>query len=302
MYLIVLSAQIQANFFSDIYDRYIKKWSEETIQHTYELEGSETLIVDIPHGDIKIKGWHGNTIMVTTHKQAPSKEHLPSIVLKKTKESPTILKLSIHYLQPTTKGVADLTLLVPKHLHISLTTQQGAIHVEQLNGNATASTKHGSISLQEINGTLIAHAQQGTISIKKAHNNVKASTHHGNITIHDTYKSVIASTHSGSLDVTCKQLTSQSVIQLSSTTGNISLGLPEDVNVDLYASTNKGNVTCDHFITTKPQTMQLNNKTWQRLKREVNGIIGSGETQVKLTSTNSSIKIRNTSIQKTLAA
>jgi hypothetical protein len=48
--------------------------------------------------------------------------------------------------------------------------------------------------------------------------------------------------------------------------------------------------------------MQLNNKTWQRLKREVNGIIGSGETQVKLTSTNSSIKIRNTSIQKTLAA
>lgn len=298
MYLIVLTGQIQGNFFSDIYDTYIKKWPEETIQQTYPCKNIKTLIIENPQGDIRAEGWHGDTIVVTMHKQAPSQEILSSLVLSKTTESPSICKISIHHPQVAAKGVVHLSLLVPKELHISLTAQHGALCVKHVQGNVTASTEYGAVLLHEVHGAIIAHTSCGSINIKKVFDSVKATTQYGSIYISDAHKSIYASTDSGAIDVSCKDPSWQSPIQLSTTSGTIKLSIPDDSNIDLYACTHNGTVTCDHFITTKPQTIQLNSKTWQRLKKEVRGIIGRGEALVKLTTTNGSIKIQNGSVPK----
>ncbi|MCL4229238.1 DUF4097 family beta strand repeat protein [Candidatus Dependentiae bacterium] len=300
LFLVSTVLHSRAHFFSDFYDNYIKHWVSETKQETYQVEDANTLVVEIPRGTIKITGWDGKNIEVTTCKHAPAKEHLTSIVLKKTKESKT-LKLHAQFSQPTTKGIMDVELLVPKNLHISLATQQGNIHAKNLGGMVTATTQQGAIQAKDIRGNLIAHAEQGNIIVKKAQNHVKATTHTGNITIYDAQKNIIASTHTGSIDTRFKQLDTRANVQLSSTSGNITLGLPEGSNADVYAKTEKGQLTCEHFITTKPQTMQLNTKNWQRQKREVNGLIGSGEANIKMTSVNSSIKIINLSEQEITA-
>ena len=289
----IFNSYITANFFTDIYDQLFKNWTDEKTQYQYALQHEDTLVVELfIAGTITIKqGWDTNDIAVTLAKHYPSLETADAISLKKTVIGNTIKITVTHKDQNAAGSTADLTLLIPKNMTVSLNSQYGSIIAQQLMGNITASTKHGDIKFKEVSGTIIASTHQGKITIKESSGNIKATTEKGPITIEKSMHSVLASTGTGDINVSCLNVPSQCTINLNSKSGTINLKLPSPCNADVYAHTTKGQLTCEHFITTKPQTLQLNNKTWQRFKREISGILGSGEAKINLASTNSSINI-----------
>lgn len=133
--------------------------------------------------------------------------------------------------------------------------------------------------------------EKGAILFNNPHARIKAQTHNGNITILDSYHSVVASTENGNIKWHAKEVPSTSIINLASISGTISAHVPTEVNAELQAYTERGTITSDHLITLKPFTTQLNRQAWRRLQKEVEGTLGSGEAQIKLSSVKSDIKL-----------
>jgi DUF4097 and DUF4098 domain-containing protein YvlB len=179
----------------------------------------------------------------------------------------------------------------------TVNTLDGDTYIKDAHAPLRVSSQKGSITLVNPHNAVEAQSHiKGNIALYNPQGRIKAETNNGNISIFDAQSSVIADTQTGSIEMFAREVPSTSTIKLATVSGNIMLHLPPDVNADLQASTKQGTVTSDHFITLKPQTTQLNKYTWKRIQKQVDGTIGSGEAQIKLSSVKSNIKVLETKV------
>ncbi|MDZ4153189.1 hypothetical protein, partial [Methylicorpusculum sp.] len=71
--------------------------------------------------------------------------------------------------------------------------------------------------------------------------------------------------------------------------------LPQGTNANLQAKTDQGCLTCDHFITLNPMTTQLDHESWNRFKKEADGILGTGDATIKVCTAHGDIRITDPS-------
>ncbi len=179
-------------------------------------------------------------------------------------------------------------------MHLKLVTHRGNIKAKDIHGPVAAVTHNGDIEMTNITGKMSTQIiEKGTINIYHARNGVTASTNHGNIIIDGTYQSVNAFAAKGKVYVSSNQLPTTSFITLEAS-GLVTLELPLIVNASIQGRTSHGTITSDHYITLKPYTTQLNNLAWNRFRQEVDGILGTGESQIKIRSTRGNVKITKT--------
>jgi len=184
-----------------------------------------------------------------------------------------------------------ISAIIPQGIIIDLKTDKGEIKIKKAKNPITAHTNKGNIKIIDTQGEITAETNQGNIIVNQSLGNISAVSSYGNIDIYDAQQSIKAETKSGSIKTSCKAVPSTGSINLTTNSGSISLELPSETNAELKARTSKGRVTSDHFIEIKPQTVQLNKKTWNRFKREVDGILGSGEATIELSANYGNIKI-----------
>ncbi len=185
---------------------------------------------------------------------------------------------------------------MPTNIALNLHTDRGAIHANDINGPIVATTQIGDIELKNIGNTITAQTEEsGIIRIEKAQGNVKAITNIGDIFITDASKSIIANAQKkGNIYTTCTEVPPTSKIALNSDVkGTITLTLPSTVNATVQGKTARGRFTSDHYITIKPFTTKLNKYTRKELERQIDGIIGTGEADIRVSS-NGDIKLRET--------
>ena len=78
----------------------------------------------------------------------------------------------------------------------------------------------------------------------------------------------------------------ESLVHITSTKSNVVIALPSQINATLTAKTEFNMINSEHFIMLNPMTILLNKQTWNRLQKEVYGMIGNGGTQIVLTAYN----------------
>ncbi len=268
---------------------------KDIIHKEYDLNEQGSLIIDNIHGNIYVKTeWKRKTIFLKVVKQTKKKEQLTNIQILDNESTNNAIKIKTVYTDESIKGFVDYFLIIPANMALQLTTGgKGNIKVKRVNGSVSATTDHGDIETYYTNNTVIAQSNTGSINIYQANGPVKAVSTKGPITIHDAKDSIIATTKNNRITAQCKELPATSKISLE-TTKDIMLSLPRDINADLQAQTTHGTLICDHYVTLKPQTTKLNSQTWTRFKREVDGLLGSGEARITLNSTNGNIKILET--------
>ncbi len=283
-----------------VYSFFGKYTNEAVIEKEYQLAKPGVLTINNIDGNITITTeWKRDTICLKAVKKTSKEEDLEVFSVKTDREEQfdgNHLTLSTVCTNKAAKGSVDYELIVPTDVTLNLHTERGQILVHDIKGAVTANTINGQIELKNVNNTIVAQTQEsGAILIDNATGNIKATTNKGDIRINEATKSILASTKKGNIITACNAVPSTSKIILNSEAqGGITLTLPSSVNATLQGKTVKGRLTSDHYVTIKPFTTKLNRQTRRDFERQVDGVMGTGEADIRLTSTSGNIKILET--------
>ena len=292
IFLLTLTLFSQKTYGS-IYSKIFSKPIEEVIHKDIPLKKNGTLSIENISGNIHIKtDWEQSSVILKATKRISKKEDPKDISIEIEKQTAkNHVSIKTAYKDNKVKGSVDYELIIPNDIVINLKTDKGEIKIKKAKGPITACTNKGDIKIIETSGEITAKASQGNILVDQSKGNISAVSSYGNIQISNASKSINAQTKSGSIKTSCKNIPSTGSINLATNSGSISLSIPSSTNAEVKARTGKGRVTSDHYIEIKPQTVQLNKKTWARFKREVDGTLGSGEATIELTANYGNIKI-----------
>jgi len=283
-----------------VYSFFGKYTNEEVIEKEYRVAKPTILKIRGIDGNITVTTeWKRDAICLKAVKRTAKKEDLEVFSVKTNREeveNEHFLTLTTACSNKAAKGTVDYELIVPTYVALNLHTERGLIKVQDVKGKVAVSTINGTIDLKNINNAIIAQTKEnGPISIDGATGDIKATTNKGDIRINDATRSILASTQKGNIITTCNNVSSSSKIVLNSEQqGGITLALPSSVNATLIGKTEKGRLTSDHYVTIKPFTCKLDRQTRKDFERQVDGVIGTGEADIRLTSNNGHIRILET--------
>lgn len=283
-----------------VYSFFGKYSNQDVFEKEYHVAKPTILKIRGIDGNIFVSTeWKRDSVSLRAVKRTSRKEDLEVFSVKTNREETkegSFLTLSTACSNKAAKGSVDYELIVPTYVTLNLHTERGAIKVQDVKGKVAVSTINGPIELTNVNNAIVAHTKEtGPISINGAAGTIKATTNKGDIHINDATQSILASTQKGNILTTCNNVAANCKIVLNSEQqGGITLTLPSSVNATLVGKTEKGRLTSDHYVTIKPFTCKLDRQTRRDFERKVEGVLGTGEADIRLTSNNGHIKILET--------
>lgn len=188
------------------------------------------------------------------------------------------------------------TIEVPRNYPVDLRTSGGGIDVRDLNATVHGKTSGGGIRVQNIAGTVNVHTSGGGIEAERLNGPANLSTSGGSIDVTDSAGdlylrtsgggiriendngSVDAHTSGGSIRA---ELRANDGINLETSGGGITLGLPQNTRASIDAETSGGHVSSDLPVTT----------TGTVSGDHLHGSIGGGGPSISLRTSGGSIHI-----------
>lgn len=157
----------------------------------------------------------------------------------------------------------DLTVELPGGTNLDLRTQNGLVEVSGVRGQVDATTRNGQISVSDTAGPLTLRSTNGPLVASGIAGDADLSTQNGFVTV--TYQ---------------PEAPSPERILLSTQNGDVELTPPRDLSAQVEMRTRNGRVRCDAPV-------QLSRSE----QRQAEGVVGSGEGRVSLTTTNGSVRL-----------
>ena len=236
----------------------------ETFHYSCDLRPGGRVHLENFNGPVEISGWDFDKVEIDGEKYASSPEELKDLRIE-TRSSPD--QVEIFATRPRggwlfSGSGARFTVRVPRMAvaeHIS--TSNGRIDARDLGAGADLRTTNGRIQGEAIRGELDARTSNGAIDMREVDGAGSFKTSNGSITL---------SLSRGPVDT----------LRMETSNGRISLRLPTDAAAHVDASTSNGSIS-NEFILAIPRVD----------KHHVSGNIGSGGPQIRLSTTNGSIRI-----------
>ncbi len=95
----------------------------------------------------------------------------------------------------------------------------------------------------------------------------------------------------GNVEVVLNKFSVESSLFIHNKKGSITIEAPKKIQAQLAASTLRGTITSELFITLQPHTTLLDKDYWQRVKKEVNGFLGDGGAPITIEAEYGDIKL-----------
>jgi len=249
-------------------------------------------------GPITIKtGWKKNSLFLKTTKRARKHDNLDNFKIVIDSSNENHLTIATKQIDKKITGSVEYELIVPTTLDVAVSIAgTGAVTIKDLNGKINVVANDAITITNTKNNVSAQTLKKGSIFISNASGPTSAITHQGNIVADNIANSFSAYSATGKVSVNYAKLPSASTVDLETTSGNILLTLPTNTNAEIHGHTAQGTLVSDHYITLKPYATQLNSTAWNKFKKEVNGILGSGEARIALRSTKGNVKIIETKI------
>jgi Toastrack DUF4097 len=229
-------------------------------EKSFNVQPGQLLSVKTDVGDIIIKTWNNNEVLVKIYGDRSAKAKMEfsfdqtenSIVVIGEKEGGNLFswfsRIDLKYEIKVPKSF-DLDLktsggdLVAKNIkgEFSLKTSGGDIYFKNANGNLNAATSGGDITLGDFNGNSDVSTSGGDIEINSENGNVYAATSGGDIFLNSSNGEVKAKTSGG--DIKLNYFGENSGISLITSGGDIDVKLPYDLNADVDIKSSGGDLT-----------------------------------------------------------
>jgi DUF4097 and DUF4098 domain-containing protein YvlB len=277
----------------------------EDFHSTHPLEAGGAVSIETFNGSIELRGWEQNSVEVNGTKSASSKGALDAL---KIEVDATPGSLRIRAVRPPDfyrnmgvrfsirvphKALLDLISTSNGRIQVEdvegrarLHTSNGGVRVTRVKGEVEARTSNGTIEAQDVDGNVNLHTSNGAIRAETMHGSFEGTTSNGSITarLNDPAATwpVRAETSNGHIDLTldAKQLPE---VRASTRNSSILLRLPAAASARVRAATSHSSITSDFD--------GLRSDSDRRRNSELHGTIGSGGPLIELDSSNGSIKI-----------
>ena len=125
--------------------------------------------------------------------------------------------------------------------NLSFEASSGGISCHRAVGNTAIKTSSGNISFDRVDGDVSASSSSGAIAIKEAEGSAAANTSSGNIEIGLAKGPVDLNSSSGSIRCTASETAGD--ITINTTSGNVTLKLPENFLFNFSSRSSSGRIT-----------------------------------------------------------
>jgi DUF4097 and DUF4098 domain-containing protein YvlB len=277
-------------------DRY-----REDFHFSYPLSTGGSLRLDNFNGTVEISGWDKNTVDIDGTKYASTEYRLKEIKIDITPSAGSITIRTLPPLDHRGNAGARYTIHVPRKTELAgIVSSNGAIRVEDVEGNShlrtsngsvraarltgplDVQTSNGSVEVSEITGDTTLRSSNGSIRAEVRKGRFAATTSNSSITVHlmgtDT-SPVHLDSNNGHIELT---MDAAREVRASTSNSSITVRLPADVGASVDAHTSNSSITCDFDISVHGGEIS---------KHRLEGTIGKGGPLLDLGTSNGSIKI-----------
>lgn len=295
--------------------------AEESFEKKLDLKKDGKVHLKNISGDITIKGWKKDEVLVKARKIAGRKKDLDHVAIDITTTNGTV-RINTSYRTKPWFGSSNVSvhyeLSVPEKASVEVTTVSGNAHARKIGGYLGITTVSGDLEIEDAGGGVRAKSVSGDIRIVSAGGRVRAKTVSGeihlqtitgeanlktvsgDISIRDIQGSIEVESISGeiqlkgvlkAMNVEAKSISGRIEYEgelegkgnytLNSHNGDVYVRLPENAHFELEAKSLNGEVECDFEI-------KLSEKISDK---EIQGVVGKGGASLHLSSFSGNIHI-----------
>ena len=247
-------------------------------------------------GSIQVRPWDRPEVLVEIEKRgsdkeavsdiqivAEAKDNRVSVDVRKPSSEKEFIGIGIHH---STSG--RLIASVPRGATLIVSTRDGSITVERIDGQLELRTDDGSVRVSEAAGDVLVVTRDGSITLERVAGRVDARSGDGSIRVNGTPTALTLETRDGSVVVRADRGT-EMVDDWSVRTGDgtVVMELPDGFGAEIDAETQDGSVR-----TTLDVPGGAAEGSSREDRRRLRGRLGSGGKTVKLRTSDGSIRLR----------
>lgn len=261
------------------------------------------LEVQNTNGSVDIASWDRETLDVSGEKYASSRSELDQVKIDVEVSGGVARVKVIHPNGFLGSYGAKLLIRVPKATALDrVKTTNGGVTVEDLEGNGNVGTTNGGLRIEHVNGDYEVESTNGSLDLNECRGAVRAQTTNGSIRGRLTGGAVEAGTTNGSIELTLQHASPGAAIRahtnngrvtlalaefnanpitVDTTTGSITLRLPEGVGAHVEARTSVNGIENDLMPFTVDEIS----------RHRLSGKLGAGGPQIELHTTTGKIRL-----------
>ncbi len=219
---------------------------------TYDFKKGNTLYVKNITGDINISTWDKEKVEVEITKRG-RRDDVEVFIEERTRG----LNIEVEY--PRNRWNRDnygnwnasihFDIKIPPKADLELNSTTGDIVIRSLTGNVDAATTTGDIEIESVTGDVYSKSTTGSLELFEIFGDIEAYSTTGHIEITDSKCSNIeAKLTTGSIEVETSEVDPRGEIDLRSTTGDVTLTIPDNAKADFTAKARPRNLHSDFDI------------------------------------------------------
>jgi len=236
----------------------------QDFRKTYEVGQGGSIKVRNVSGDVIVTGYEGETVLVLGFKEGRDRDLVE--------------------VEDNSRGNnVDVRARYPQNCDCNASIR---FEVKVPRGNykfdAISSTS-GDVEVTGVTGDLRASSTSGKVTVRGVTGSVNASSTSGNVYVGEINGTVSGRSTSGNVEVEIAQLSGAGDMEFSSTSGNVNVKLPSNLDADVRMSTTSGRLKTDF-----PLTME---EPERGPSRRATGRVGGGSRNLKLSSTSGNVSL-----------
>ena len=277
----------------------------EDFHYSYPQTAGGRLSLENFNGSVEITGWDQNNVDISGTKYAETPELLASL---KIEVSSSGNEVQVRTVRPDGEHRGNLgakyVIRVPRRTGLQdVTSSNGSLKVEDIEGDARLRTSNGSVHLSHILGNVDAHSSNGSVESDDIRGRMSFRTSNGGVHAQNVEGTLEADTSNGGIHVHLKDTESGHPIKLATSNGAIELQLGRSRQNDIVASTSNGPITVRlpsgstgtlHAATNSSGSIRTDFEILMRgeiSRRRIDGTIGGGGPRIELTTSNGNINL-----------
>jgi len=210
-------------------------------EQTFKVSQGEKLFVEGEGGDIIIKSWDKDEVLVKIFGNSKAEKNIEFTIIQKEKEIFVSGKRkSKNIFNFFTSLSVKYEVMVPKKFYMELITSGGDIMVTDVDGNKLLKTSGGDIVIVKGAGELTASTSGGDIQVENTTGKVDVSTSGGDIIIKGNDMSIDAETSGG--DIVVEYSGENKGINVGTSGGDITVLLEKTFKGDAELKTSGGDI------------------------------------------------------------
>jgi hypothetical protein len=220
---------------------------QSDFHYSYPLNPGGRLEVENFNGSVEITGWDQPHCEINGSKFASSVEMRDRIKIDVSQSGNVIYA---HSVRPPGDFHGNMgvryVIHVPRHVELSrISSSNGSIHVENIEGRAALKTSNGPVRVESLHGPLTVNTSNGPVTVDSISGEMGLRTSNGAIRADHVAAGMEANTSNGSITVQFDDQApvSAAPLKFETNNGRIDITLPTSPKSDLRAHTSNSSIT-----------------------------------------------------------